>query len=497
MTLSFPVLTIMVLLPALYGAFISRLQSPKAARLHATIATAFTTLGGLGMVLKVLFGPPQTWVDPLTWPGGHALLGIDGVAAALVPAIGLMAMAWVVCSPQPEATPKDQAILMVLLSCTLGQVLSMSLDTFAIFALIWAVVASDRERDRFSRRLHNRVLITTSVSLVVAAIIVELSHVQDPLAPSLTQGWITSGSTLEWLVYILISVNVIVRLGLLPAQWWMPSLMMRGWLARVALPASAMPAAWLLYRALCPELILRPELATAAAWLASCSALVTATIALTQHNLRRLLGMMTLTQSALVTVGLVSGISAGSIGGIMLWLAAGLSLTGLGVTIQALESRLGSSSTLVIRGAGSALPRHSLAFLLFGLMAIGLPGTLDFIGDELIFEGAIHAGIGPTIASVLAVGLSGIAMLKAWSDAFIGPISEAAKVKVVDLKRSERLVMSLLIMAIIGFGILPHGLLAVEARFVSPPQALTPVSAHAHPVDLATNDTPTTSHPTR
>lgn len=467
-TLSVPWLALLILVPALYGAFISRLEDIERAKLHATIASAITILGSLALVVFIITSTPQTWLDPLTWPGGHPLLGIDGFAAALLPALGLMALAWIISTPKRLATPSDIATMLLMLATTMGQLLSMSLDTFALFSVLWALIASKSDTEPFNRRLRHRLLIPTSISLLIAAIIVEVSTVQDPLAPTLTQGWITSGSTLEWLVFGLIALNVIVRLGFIPTQWWLPSLMSRGPLGQIAMPAAAMPAAWLLYRALCPELFIRHELDTIAVWLAASSALVAAIMALSQHNLRRLLGMLTLVQSGLVSVGLVSGISQGSVGGLMLWLASALALTGLGVTIQALESRLGSCSTLVIRGAGANLPQHSLAFLLFGLMAIGMPGTLDFIGDELIFEGAIHAGIGPTIASVLAVGLSGIAMLKAWSEAFIGPVSEAAKARVCDLRRQERLVLSLLIVAIIGFGVLPHGLLAIEARFVAP-----------------------------
>lgn len=284
--------------------------------------------------------------------------------------------------------------------------------------------------------------------------------VADPLAADARGAWVQSPA--GWVVFGLLALSTVVRLGIFPMQWWLGAAISQGSLPRVALTTFAMPAAWLLLRALGPHLSAEPAWGAAACWLGAVTALLGALMALNQGDLRRLVALLGLTQLGLVTTGLSSGVMAGSVGGLMLWLGAALSLTGLAIATLALEVRLGTTQLSQLGGAGHSLPRLSLAFLVFGLMSTGLPGALDTAADELVFEGALHAGLGPALLSILALGLSAMALLRAWSRAFLGPRAPSSFAQVLDLRRRERVVLSALVLTLLALGLAPHWLVASE-----------------------------------
>jgi NADH-quinone oxidoreductase subunit M len=160
-----------------------------------------------------------------------------------------------------------------------------------------------------------------------------------------------------------------------------------------------------------------------------------------------------------------------------------MSLAGFGLTLRALESRTGRLSLERHHGLYDHMPSLAAFFLLTGLASIGFPGTVGFVGTELLVEGAV--GIYPVVGMlvVLAATLNGIAVLHAYFRLFTGTEHRAS----LSLKARwlEKIAVLSLSALILGGGLWPQP--GVLSRYHAATQimarrdaALTRTSQHAN-----------------
>jgi NADH-quinone oxidoreductase subunit M len=99
-------------------------------------------------------------------------------------------------------------------------------------------------------------------------------------------------------------------------------------------------------------------------------------------------------------------------------------------------------------------PTLAALFLLTGLASIGFPGTVGFIGTELLIEGAVTVYPLVGMAVVVATALNGIAILHAYFRVFTGAIHMAS----IPLRARpcERIAVLILAVLILGGGLFPQ-----------------------------------------
>jgi NADH-quinone oxidoreductase subunit M len=127
-----------------------------------------------------------------------------------------------------------------------------------------------------------------------------------------------------------------------------------------------------------------------------------------------------MSQSALVLVGLGSGREDGIAGSLAVWVAAGLSMTGLGLTIAALELRRGRLSLRDHHGGYEQMPLLAASFLVFGVASVGFPGTMGFPGEELLVAGSVERFAYVGFVAVAATALNGVTVLRMYFSLFCG-----------------------------------------------------------------------------
>jgi NADH-quinone oxidoreductase subunit M len=127
-----------------------------------------------------------------------------------------------------------------------------------------------------------------------------------------------------------------------------------------------------------------------------------------------------LSNASLVLVGMELHTSLSLTGSLFLWLSAALSLSGLGLTIRALEARFGRLTLSRFSGLYDHSPALAVCFLVTGLGCVGFPGTLGFVGMELLVEGAMGASPATATAIVLTAAINGIAIMRAYFLLFSG-----------------------------------------------------------------------------
>lgn len=204
-------------------------------------------------------------------------------------------------------------------------------------------------------------------------------------------------------------------------------------------------------------------------------------MALVQREARRFFAYLFLSNSALVLVGLETASAVGVAGALCVWISLVLSLGGFGLTLRAVEARLGRLSLVEYHGLYDHVPTLAAFFLLTGLASVGFPGTLGFVGGELLVDGAVQAYAYIGMAVVVAAAINGIAVVRAYFLLFTGRRHPAT----VSLRRRgrERFAVLALAALILGGGLFPQP--GVVSRFEAAVMLLAQRKHHLAPAHTA------------
>lgn len=250
----------------------------------------------------------------------------------------------------------------------------------------------------------------------------------------------------------LLMAAVLLRSGIVPLHCWMTDLFEQTFLATALLFVTPMVGVYAALRLVVPHA--SDVMLNAMMLLSLATALYAAGMALVQHDARRFFCYLFLSHSSLVFVGLEMATPVGVTGALCAWLSVGLSLAGFGLTLRAIETRTGRLSLDKFHGLFAHTPRWGALFLITGLASIGFPGTVGFIGAELLVEGAMQASPLVGIVLVITAALNGLAVLHAYFRVFTG----TAHVSSIDLRSRPPEVIAVLVLSalIIGGGLYPQ-----------------------------------------
>jgi NADH-quinone oxidoreductase subunit M len=110
------------------------------------------------------------------------------------------------------------------------------------------------------------------------------------------------------------------------------------------------------------------------------------------------------------------------------------------------------------------MPLLAISFLCMGLACTGFPGTLGFVGQELLVDGAVEAFPVMGFSIVAASALTGLAVLRMYFALFCGRADPPGGLR-FGVRRREALTFVALILALLGFGIAPRPL--VDSRVLA------------------------------
>jgi NADH-quinone oxidoreductase subunit M len=214
-----------------------------------------------------------------------------------------------------------------------------------------------------------------------------------------------------------------------------------------------------------------PEMLRMIAILALGTAVYGAALALVQSAARRACGYLFMSQSALVMAGLDCTSVSALAGGLLVWLAAGLAFAGLARCVLVLEARRGRLDLTTFHGGYERMPVLAISFLSMGLACTGFPGTLGFVGQELLVDGAVDAFPVMGFAVVIASALTGLAVLRMYFSLFCGRSDALADSGLrLGLTQREAWTFVALVIVLVGCGIAPRPL--VDSRFIASEEIL-------------------------
>lgn len=250
----------------------------------------------------------------------------------------------------------------------------------------------------------------------------------------------------------LLTAAALLRSGVAPLHCWMTDLFDRVTFGTALLFVTPMTGAYAVMRLVLP---IAPDWALQSIAIVSLfTAVYAAGMALVQREARRFFCYVFLSHSSLVLVGLEMVTPIGLTGALCVWLSVGISLAGFGLALRTAEARTGRLSLDRFHGLSEHIPILAGLFLLTGLASIGFPGTVGFVGTELLVEGAVEVYPLVGLAVVLAATLNGVAVVLAYFRVFTGTRQEAS----ISLRcrPGERVLIVVLATLILGGGLYPQ-----------------------------------------
>jgi NADH-quinone oxidoreductase subunit M len=442
----------LVLLPVLViGASYLRVDVERLRRLAVASAIAMV-LAALTIALSPPLRDFSIRASVLTWiPGGEDLIRIDTLSSVLLPFAAGLWLLTVAVTPRAALDRRGlrRTALATLLTLTSFLTESAVILLLLSAASVWTFLSAlDDPAHRYQRQVVAVYLGASTLLFAAGVVLLVGPGVQNTMVETVAM----------WLIV----VAALVRKGIVPFHAWVPEVFDHGRLGPAILFNAPQVGAYITIVLIVPRA--SPEMLRTIALLALGTAVYGAALALVQRSARRACGYLFMSQSALVMAGLDCTSVTALAGGLLVWLSAGLAFAGLARCVLVLEARRGRLDLTSYHGGYDRMPVLAISFLAMGLACTGFPGTLGFIGQELLVDGAVDVFPVMGFAVVIASALTGLAVLRMYFSLFCGRSDALAHPSLrLGLRPREAWTFMTLVIVLIGLGLAPRPL--VDSRF--------------------------------
>jgi NADH-quinone oxidoreductase subunit M len=413
----------------------------------------------------------------LSWvPGGETIIRIDTLSGALLPfAAGL----WLLTVAVTPRAALDRGGLRRTALATLITLASFLTESAVVLLLlsvasVWTFLSALADpAHQYQRRIVAAYLGSSTLFFGVGVALL--------IGPGARNSMIETAGM--WLIVI----AALMRKGIVPFHAWVPEVFDHGRLGPAILFNAPQLGAYMTVVLIVPRA--SPDMLRVIAILALSTAVYGAALALVQTSARRACGYLFMSQSALVMAGLDCTSVSALAGGLLVWLSAGLAFAGLARCVLVLEARRGRLDLTTYHGGYERMPLLAISFLSVGLACTGFPGTLGFVGQELLVDGAVEAFPVMGFAVVIASALTGLAVLRMYFSLFCGRSDPLAHSGLrFGLTRREAWTFVALVITLVGFGIAPRAL--VDSRLAASEAILQLRQAYARTAEAQSRATP-------
>jgi len=439
--LSLPWLEAALVVPLIGALVVGRIRAPlRAARAGTGFAAATFFLSAIAGFAGAAAYPEPAWnIQPRI--DGNRPFALDGLTGPLIPAVALLHLLTAAATARTRMrrfsfawSLTTEAVGLAALACT---------DAWMLVGLLAAGTVPPlmelRERGRPVR-----------VYLFHMALFFGL----------LLGGWIlTAYGSRGWGPGMLL-VAVLIRSGIVPFHCWVTDWFEHSSFGNALLFVAPLTGALAAVRLLLP--VAPPWALDVLEVAALVSAIYCAAMATVQSEARRLFAFLFLSHGALVLIGMAVDRPLSLTGSLRIWSSVILSLGGFGLTMRALEARVGRLSLTRFHGLYEHVPALAVCFLLTGLASVGFPGTLGFVGGEMLVDGVVDVNLWVGSAVVMAAALNGIAVVRAYFLLFTG--TRHGSTIPLRATRRERLAVLTLTALILGLGLVPQPALMARYR---------------------------------
>ncbi len=478
-TSSFPVLTTLIVLPAVGAVLVAVLPRTrpdlvKQVAVLVSVATgAFTvwmlTAFETARAAEFQFGERADWIGDL---GISWHLGVDGISLFLVALTGLL-FPIVIAGVDPEHEPKPYyAWLLVLEAGSMG--VFVVLDLFAFFVFFEIVLVpmyfliglwGHGRRAYAATKFFVYTMVGSALMLVATVATAWLgaagpdgSVTFDLLALAGADGIATT--TARWL-FLAFALAFAVKVPLVPLHTWLPdahtnaptagSVILAGIMLKLGTYGFVRFGIFLFPEA---AVYFGPLLVT----LGVVGIVYGAVAATMQTDLKRLVAYSSVAHLGFIVLGVFALDTEGLEGGLLQMVNHGLSTGALFLLVGMIHERRHTREIAELGGLQKPAPLLAAAFTVVMLSSIGLPGLNGFVGEFLVLLGAFVAHRWWAVVAAAGVVVAALYLLWAYQRVFHGP-AEGANAEIPDLSLREGLTLAPLVVLIVFLGVYPKPVL--------------------------------------
>jgi NADH-quinone oxidoreductase subunit M len=473
----FPVLTALVVLPALLAGLVAILprSRPEIVRLVGTAGAA--GVGAISVGLIGLFDMADdgfqfverhSWIEDL---GISWHLGVDGISLFLVVLTGVL-FPLALLAVKPHHDPKSYTAWLLLLEAGCMGVF-LALDLFVFFVMFEVVLVpmyfliggwGYGERVYAALKFFLFTMFG-SAFMFVGILATAFLHAQatgdltfDLVAIAESQSITATAG--RWL-FASFAIAFAVKVPLFPVHTWLPDAHTQAPTAGSVILAGVMLKLGT-YGFLRFGLYLFPDAST---WFAP--ALVTlgvigiiygAVVAAVQKDLKRLVAYSSVAHLGFIVLGTFAFTTQGLQGGVMQMVNHGITTGALFLLVGMIYERRHTRAISELKGLQKSAPIMAGVFTVVMLSSIGLPGLNGFVGEFLILLGSFPTRRWWAVVATVGVILAALYLLWAYQRVFHGtPDGDNATMR--DMTAREGLIMAPLLIAIIALGVYPRPML--------------------------------------
>ena len=479
---SWPILSVVTLLPLAGAFFIALLAEDEAGIRNARWVALWTTLVTfiISLILIWRFDPSSAdfqFVEKHAWLGGNITyaMGIDGISLPFVVlTTGLLPISILASWTAIQHRVRDYMIaFLVLETLMVGTFCALDLVLFYLFFegglipmfLIIGVWGGPRRVYASFKFFLYTLLGSVLMLLAIMAMYWEAgtTHIPSLLHhsfPLTLQKW-------AWFAFL---ASFAVKLPMWPVHTWLPD-------AHVEAPTagSVILAAILLkmggYGFLRFSLPMFPEASAQLApliYALSVTAIIyTSLVALMQEDMKKLIAYSSVAHMGFVTMGIFAVTAQGVAGGIFQMVSHGIVSAALFLCVGIVYDRMHTREIAAYGGLVNRMLLYAFVFMVFTLANVGLPGTSGFVGEFLSLIGTFRVNNWVATLATLGTILSAAYALWLYRKIIFGKLEKATLFTIKDVGWREIAIMAPLVVLTITFGVYPKLVLDISSASVA------------------------------
>lgn len=260
------------------------------------------------------------------------------------------------------------------------------------------------------------------------------------------------------LIFIAFFMAFAVKVPMFPVHTWLPD-------AHVEAPTggSVVLAAIMLkvgaYGFLRFSMPIAPDASHELAWVMIALSLIAVVyiglVALMQTDMKKLVAYSSISHMGFVTLGLFIFNSYGIEGGLLQMVSHGFVSGALFLGIGVLYDRVHSRQIADYGGVAHKMPVFAAFFMLFAMANSGLPGTSGFVGEFLVIMGAVKVNFWYALLAASTLIFGAAYTLWMVKRVFFGVVSNEHVAHLSDITLREKIIFSILAVCVLGMGVYP------------------------------------------
>ncbi|MFM8751434.1 NADH-quinone oxidoreductase subunit M [Rhabdaerophilum sp.] len=192
----------------------------------------------------------------------------------------------------------------------------------------------------------------------------------------------------------------------------------------------------------------------------------TSLVAMMQEDIKKLIAYSSVAHMGFVTMGLFTLNAQGVQGAVFQMVSHGLVSGALFLCVGVVYDRMHTREIAAYGGLVNRMPLYALAFLLFTMANVGLPGTSGFVGEFLTLLASFKANTWVAFGATTGVILSAAYALWLFARVVYGRTEKQALETIPDLSGREIAILAPLAVLVIYYGVQPNAILSMSQASV-------------------------------